>query len=735
MKKITLPLFVLCGIIGYAQEKETEIKEVTITKNITQPTKRIDDKLYTGTEITKKGIQSLGTIANSNIFTIVNVIPSVTVNTTDAYGLGQNIMRIRGVRSMFTGMTMEGIPNYGLSPIGAREDIYDKENLDAVSLYKGAVPADVFSGSGNRGGVIDLSFRRSKQDLNIELSQALGSNNYKRSFVRFDTGVFQDGSSKTSAYASFSYTDADKWKGFGKLATRKNFSFGLTHEFNEKLKMELFTTYNHTFRNAFRAMNYKQVMDFDTSYDFEYTENLGGTPAQNRFYYGYNGGDYKVVNSMMSVQYKLNENHTFSIKPYYAREDAEYSAGAGNNTNPLRNDNVRDFWQAGFVFSYHGKTNNLNYSAGMWYEASDNQGYTISNKITSAGLVPNGQNIYIDVHGLGHLYNPYVKLAYNIGKFKAQAGLKYMAYKTPGSTRYLPSAGNPFVRAATPSEDLNTKTRVNDAFLPSVGIGFEATKNLEFYLNYGKGYMRQYSGVTNPYLNNRAKFLAAGLTLQDLLDNWKTETSDNFDFGIIFNSNRIKLNANAFFTRQKNILANVNNPLVNVNYNQSVGQLEGYGAEIETYFSIVKGLSLFANPSYTKFYYKDDLVLRAGTANKVVELKGKQSPAVPNFMLKAGLLYDYKGLYANAFVNHTGRRYGDATNKERVADFTLFDFSLGYKYNFSKKSSIALGAEVKNIFDKKYVGMITFGDEQQEGGTGYFVGAPRTFVGSVRLEF
>ena len=56
MKKITLPLFVLCGIFGYAQEKETEIKEVTITKNITQPTKRIDDKLYTDTEITKKGI-------------------------------------------------------------------------------------------------------------------------------------------------------------------------------------------------------------------------------------------------------------------------------------------------------------------------------------------------------------------------------------------------------------------------------------------------------------------------------------------------------------------------------------------------------------------------------------------------------------------------------------------------------------------------------------------------------
>ena len=33
MKKLTLPLFFLCGVFNYAQEKE--IKEVTITKNIT----------------------------------------------------------------------------------------------------------------------------------------------------------------------------------------------------------------------------------------------------------------------------------------------------------------------------------------------------------------------------------------------------------------------------------------------------------------------------------------------------------------------------------------------------------------------------------------------------------------------------------------------------------------------------------------------------------------------------
>lgn len=730
MKKLVIPILVL-GLNLNAQEKTNEIEEVVVVKNITQPTKKIDDRIYTGTEITAKGIENLGVVANSNIFTIVNIIPSVTVNTTDAYGLGQNVMRVRGVRSMFTGMTMEGIPNYGLSPIGAREDMYDKENLGSVALYKGAVPADVFSGSGNRGGSIDLSFKRSSKDTGLQFSQSFGSNNYKRSFVRFDSGEFSSGASKTSAYGSFSYTDADKWKGYGKLATRKNFSFGLTHHFNEQLKVELFTTYNHTFRNSFRSMNYKQVLNFDESYDFDFNEHFTNVPAQDRYYHGYNGGDYKNMSSMMSVVYRPNDQHTFTFKPYYAREDAEYSLTPLTGKNLLKNDITRDFWQAGFVFSYHGKVSNLDYSVGYWYEASDNQGFTVNNNITAKGLVPRGQNIYIDVHGLGHLHNPYVKLAYHIGAFKAQAGLKYMAYRTPGSTRYLPSKDNPFVRAEKTTEDLNTKTRLNDAFLPSVGIGFEANKNLEFYLNYGKGYMRQYSGVTNIYLNNRQKFLNANLVFQDILDNWKTETSDNFDFGAIYNSDKLKLTTNLFYTRQHNVMARVLNPEVGVEYNQNIGEQEGYGAELEAYVRIFSGLSFFANPSYTKYAYREDLVLKG----KTLKLKGNQSPAVPKFMFKTGLMYDYKGIYANVFANYTGARYGDATNKERVADFTLFDVAAGYKHKFGKKSSFAFGAEIKNLLDKKYVGVITFGDEQQEGGTGYFVGFPRTFVASLKFEF
>lgn len=35
---------------------------------------------------------------------------------------------------------------------------------------------------------------------------------------------------------------------------------------------------------------------------------------------------------------------------------------------------------------------------------------------------------------------------------------------------------------------------------------------------------------------------------------------------------------------------------------QSVGNLSSYGAELESYFQIMKGFTFFANPSYTRFF-------------------------------------------------------------------------------------------------------------------------------------
>ena len=54
-------------------------------------------------------------------------------------------------------MTVAGVPNYGGNPMGPREYLYDMENFENIAVYKGAVPADLGTGVGARGGACGRS--------------------------------------------------------------------------------------------------------------------------------------------------------------------------------------------------------------------------------------------------------------------------------------------------------------------------------------------------------------------------------------------------------------------------------------------------------------------------------------------------------------------------------------------------------------------------------------------------
>ncbi|GAB6163949.1 hypothetical protein JCM12298_31090 [Desulfothermus naphthae] len=190
-------LFFVCP--GHAQEnkglkvrneksKVHVLKEITVTGQLIRPTRQTGDFLYTGATVTKKGMELLGTPAKTSVYSTLDILPGLNVESNDPYGLSGKDIRIRGIKGYFTGMTVEGIPNYWIMPIGSREDIYDLENMESVSLYKGASPADLGTGSGNRGGSIELRLRRPEDRPGVELSQSLGSKNFVRTFLRIDSG-------------------------------------------------------------------------------------------------------------------------------------------------------------------------------------------------------------------------------------------------------------------------------------------------------------------------------------------------------------------------------------------------------------------------------------------------------------------------------------------------------------------------------------------------------------------
>lgn len=169
----------------------------------------------TETTVSKDAIQKLGGPAQTSIYQTLRLLPSVTVETADPYGLNTRTpfnFRVRGQPGKGTAMTIEGVPVWAQESPGPRPDMLDLENVSRVTLYRGAIPPDKGLGAMNIAGAIDIGVLRPSDHFGVDVRQSFGSYSFLRSFARIDSGTLSTG---TKLYASYSYTTADKWRGEG----------------------------------------------------------------------------------------------------------------------------------------------------------------------------------------------------------------------------------------------------------------------------------------------------------------------------------------------------------------------------------------------------------------------------------------------------------------------------------------------------------------------------------------
>lgn len=738
----------ICSFIGYALMKKQvttvssnievnfvlkpdckKIDEIIILGEITGPVKRIGDALYTGSALTSKGILLLGASANNSVYNTLDIMPGISVETQDAYGLSDKSVRIRGIKSSFSGMTIEGFPNYGIMPIGARDDIYDMENMQSVSVYKGATPSDLGTATGSKGGAVELQYKQPSDSISVTIKQSYGTSNYLRSFARIDMGKLKTG---TNAFFSSSYTEAGKWKGVGKLGPRHNFSMGISQSIHKNINIELYGNYNTISRHNFKKLTYNEALDIKNSFYNVYSGNLTGIPEKDLNYYDYNKGNYTNSDLMGILNYNMSKNLKTVIKAYASKENANYSLTGKKGPNCLKFDRGRDIKRMGIIPELRSTFSTINYTIGYWFEVSDNNALVYNSRIIENGLKPIGYTYYTVYEKKGKIHSPYVKIAYSVKNFNVQAGLKYFYYSDPESNRY--TSVSPTEISANPDPDLHSKTMEHDALLPSLGLGYEFSKHIHAYMNYGKNYMRPYCymPVISLYVNNMETFNKNGMNLQGIFDTWEMETSDNIDLGIRFSSEILSASASVFYAKHHNVLASAYDPGIEIDYYQNIGELTASGVEMECYFRPIQHLMLLANPALNSMTYDKDLI----RSNETIPIKGNQSPATPKFSLKSGLFYTVNDLDISIMLKHTGERYGDATNIEKIDAYTLVDMGIKYLANdilFFKK--LQFGIEVKNLFNIKYVGAIDVSDDSNQGSAAYYSGIPRNFVGTVSLMF
>ncbi|ROQ93195.1 TonB-dependent receptor [Desulfosoma caldarium] len=708
----------------------TKVQDIVVqAEKILTPTRQADETVYTGTAITQKGLEAQGPRASTSVYESLRVLPGVQVESPDPYGLAaeQQAIRVRGVRGYLGALTVEGIPNYGGNPIGPRDYIYDMINVESLSVYKGAVPGDIGTGVGSRGGAIWLQPRWPQEDFGVSLGQSLGAHSYTRTVGRVDSGSIEATGTRVSA--SYSYTEANKWKGAGKIGPRHNVNVMLSQQVGTWLDAKLWFNMNDLEQNLYKALTYQQTRNLSNNYNIDFNTTRAGTAAQDINYYDYNRGEYNNSDVFAVLTVTPWENIHFVLKPYYADEDTEIYQGITSQGGLIQKRD-RDIDRKGIIGEVRSTWRSLSGTLGYLYEESDMNISTRNYGISGDKLVYRGVGVAATT-GTTYIHSPYAKISGTHGSFDWQAGLKYFRFKDSDSEGYTTP---PPDYIPTPAPDLNRKARTYDIWLPTLGVGYQLTEDLSVYASYGRNFIRPYAymPLVSLYSANRQTFQQAGITLNDLFQGYDMEKSDNFDLGFRWNTRWFELAPTFFYSEHKKLLTTVYDPRVNLSYRQNIGRARGYGLDLETNIFLMKNLTVFLNPTLTILEYDKDITFQGQT----FDVKGDQVVDTPKVMLQAGLLYQYKDLELIPSLRYSGKRYGDIQHKEEIDSYTVVDFGARYKLkNIFFDNTLELSLDIYNVFNKKYISGINVFDDNRGGAASYYAGSPFTAIVSATLKF
>jgi len=95
--------------VSSLDKREVELEEVVIKeKRIVLPTKQAGETVYTGVEITKRGMELSGIKGTLNVYEVLSILPGVVFESSDPSNLAaENInVRIRGIRGYLGGLTV-----------------------------------------------------------------------------------------------------------------------------------------------------------------------------------------------------------------------------------------------------------------------------------------------------------------------------------------------------------------------------------------------------------------------------------------------------------------------------------------------------------------------------------------------------------------------------------------------------------------------------------------------------
>lgn len=698
--------------------------------------------------VTPEGIRIHAGAAQTNAYKALSGLPSVLFEAADPYGLSSSqSIRSRGRpnSSQTPGQTYEGMPIRNLGGFTGSVDLFDLENVEAINFYRGAVPIDKGVGFANAAGSVDMLFRRPTGEFGGQVNAAVGSFGFDRLFARVDSGSLAGG---TRLFLSASRTDADKWRGSGDSpAEREVFQFGLTQPLWAGASLELFGVHGDLAQHNYRPLTYAQAKDLSTYRDFDYNRTLTGNAAQDVAYYDFNRQRVKNQALFGTLRFGDEIQNGF-VKAYHLKIDGQTWNGSGNALGApgvIRWDfesEVYGLIAQGERWLYRDAGHEIRGIAGYWFHVQEPPGPPLHQKAYRIGA--DGSLSFAGWSTLAkmtdHIYSsPYAGLQGKAGPWTWETGVRYLHFRTPSITYYDGAGladsgyGDAFGQNPPTSPDRHASSRRLTNWLPNLGLGYEFSSRAKVYANYGRNYGVPAFGIATTYNAARAQFVAAGSSFQNLWNNADQELADNLDIGLHLAGSDWYLSPVLYDARYRNRSVQIIDPAFGLSYPQNAGKARAYGLEIEGGWSPTQRLTLFGGVALSRFELSDDTRAASGV---VLPTAGKQVADAPRVMAKFGAGYRLGAWTLTPTARYVGERYGNALNTQKLPSYTVADVDVQYDFGRLagfKRATAALA--VTNLFDRRYVGIISSNDVDLRGSATYYPGAPRAVAATFSAQF
>ena len=705
MKNIFFLLFIFCFTIN-AQQIATDTLETQNLEEVIVSSVRAKENLpiafnnISKDELSKRNL-------GQDIPILLNFLPNVVTTSDAGAGIGYTGIRIRGINSQSTNVTINGIPYNDAESLGTFwVDLPDfSSSVENLQVQRGIGTS--VNGSSAFGASINILTDKISEKSFFESSNTVGSFNTVKNNFKFSTGLLNNAfefSGRLSKIDSDGYIDRAS-------SNLKSYFLQLSYRKNKTL-LKFLNFGGHEI--TYQAWNGIDILTLENNRTYNPSGLYFDLDGNERFHEN-EVDNYKQDHFQFHWTQSISNNLTSSLglnltngRGFYEQYNEN-----GNEDYITRKWLDNQFFVFNYNLNYTTANNNLTFGSTYSEYDGDHFGETIwaqnSGDIQFTDLFYNG-------NGLKKDFSNFIKTVYQLSdglSIYADFQLRKIDYVTTGSTSNV---------------DELAVDKSYSFFNPKAGFNYNFNNENKAYFSVSRAYREP---TRSDFENN------LDIQPEELID---------YELGWQFNNKNLIFSANFYFMNYKNQLVltgaldDVGTPV-----RENSGKSFRKGVEFESAYSLNKKFVFSGNLSLSKNKNIDYI---SNFDGQVINLGDTDISFSPELISSLNVSYTPKqNLNINLLYKYVGEQFLSNTESSvsKLDSYMTTDINIIYKFESPKYfSEVTITAMINNIFNKKYVAngyYYTYDDTWSVPGvvttiegTGYYPQAIRNFLFGVVLR-